>query len=307
MNQTVDDLALWIELHQHLGDKKLRELFWAQSHENLREARLAEQIADTTRIKPSKKSFRIAEQLSENGGCLVLTCQNSLYPQRVRSALGIGAPPLLYCRGNISLFQQPNFAIIGTRRPTRYGRLAARSYAAEIAHFEWVVVSGNAIGVDACAHESALRHGGATVVFPPTPLDSYSPSFFCPPESEERVLVASRHIPGFPVTPWHFLARNELVAALCRGALVAETGTRGGTLDTVKHLQAFRRPIFAAELPVDAHHYKAFRLLTSSGARPVPLTPDRQQLRELLNSLLAVPKENDVVDQDDLFSGEPRS
>ena len=63
-----------------------------------------------------------------------------------------------------------------------------------------------------------------------------------------------------------FLRRNTLVAAHSSAAFIAETGTRGGTLDTVKKLRQLQRPIFATCLPPDHPHHKAHQLLTASGA-----------------------------------------
>jgi DNA protecting protein DprA len=283
MEAWLADMATWIEAHRSNSEQQLR--WWLTEGGGVPVAELPAWLRRDKAITPSAQSLALAGRLAQEGGCRVVALVDPAYPQRIRDALGEQAPPVLYCRGPLALFDLPAFAIIGTRRPTAYGRQAARAYAAACALAGWSVVSGNAIGVDATAHEAALRHGGSTIVFPPVPLDAFRPAFAADAEAAGRMLVASRYAPGTAVTPWNFLGRNQLVAALCRGALVAETGTRGGTLDTVGHLQRLRRPLFVAEIPPAASHYRAFELLRASGARPVPLEPTGDYVAALLHGL----------------------
>lgn len=252
----------------------------------------------------TEASRSLASKLAEKGPCHVITLTEGTYPRRILDVLREGAPPLLYCRGDVGLFEKPNVAIIGTRRPSALGRGAARHYARLVVAQGWVVVSGNAIGVDAAAHESALENGGTTVVFPPVPLDAYEPSFRAV-AADSRVLVASRFVPGSSVTPWNFLARNELVAALCRGAIVAETGVRGGTLDTVGHLRRLHRPIFVVALPPEAKHYRAFLMLCASGATAIPAEPCETVVRSMIDQMYKQEKSSaDRQRAADLFSQE---
>ncbi|MGC8742093.1 MAG: DNA-processing protein DprA [Candidatus Sumerlaeaceae bacterium] len=278
----LEQLATWIEAHMRLKDVTLRS--WLCSCRDFSDEEFPAWLRNVMNIVASRRSWRLAEKLLANGGCWILSLRSRCYPQRLASALGELAPPLLYCRGNLELFRQPQFAIIGTRRPSALGRKAARNYAKLLAQHRWVVVSGNARGTDAIAHEEALTSGGATMVFPPTSLDAFEPAFHWN-ETWDRCLVASRYVPGSEIAAWNFLGRNQLVAAMCRGALVAETGVRGGTLDTVGHLRRLRRPIFVAQLPPDAKHFRAYELLRASGACPVPLEPSQDFLQQLLVSL----------------------
>ncbi len=297
----VEQLAVIIEAHRTRSEHDLRLML----REAWREKRLsvAEYFRDRHHAVPSTAAFALAEKLLALPSFSVVTWGDADYPRRIAATMGSEAPPLLYCQGNLELLRRPSFAIIGTRRPTACGRRAARAYARYCAGGGWVVVSGNAIGVDATAHASALEAGGATIVFPPTPLDVFEPSFALAEDAWDRVIVASRYLPGSSVTPWYFLGRNQLVAALCYGGLVAETGTRGGTLDTVGHLKRLQRPLFITELPPEAKHRRAFELLRASGAWPVPIDPTPEFVASLLAQIATQEEEPPAAESEapDLF------
>lgn len=301
MNERILELATFVEVHQLLNDRQLAHWFDEAKTETV--CHVASWLRDSKGIKPSRRSLLLAQQLLQGGGCEVLWLHDRRYPAHLKQTLKDESPPLLYCRGDLALFEQPPFAIIGMREASEYGLKSARSYAEYIAGAGWSVVSGNAPGIDAAGHEGALWAGGKTIVFPPTPLEQYTPSFRHRKEDLERVLVASRYAPGSEVTPWNFLGRNVLVAALCRGALVAETGMRGGTLDTVGHLRRFRRPIFVTEMPQEAPCYQSHELLVSSGARSVPLVPSADFVKDLLISLKCSEKPEEAPHTQDLFDG----
>jgi DNA processing protein len=54
-------------------------------------------------------------------------------------------------------------AVVGTRRPTSYGRRMARILGRDLAERGCTVFSGMARGIDIAAHEGALESGGRTV------------------------------------------------------------------------------------------------------------------------------------------------
>src|ERR1700684_1749075 len=85
---------------------------------------------------------------------------NSQYPRMLRE---VESPPTpLWARGTLRP-DMPLVAIVGTRRPTDYGRLMAFNLARELAGAGVGIVSGLAIGIDAAAHRGALDAGGYTL------------------------------------------------------------------------------------------------------------------------------------------------
>ena len=69
-------------------------------------------------------------------------------------------PLLLFARGQLEPELDPHaIAIVGSRRPTPYGRRQARRFAAELAARGVTIVSGLARGIDGEAHAAALDAG----------------------------------------------------------------------------------------------------------------------------------------------------
>lgn len=233
----------------------------------------------------SSPAVRAAEKYADalaQRNVRLLTVLDQEYPACLR-ALHNDAPPFLYVSGETGRLRARSIAIVGTRRPTADGRAAATCVAKHVSQDDWAVVSGNAPGIDAVAHAAAIEAGGATLVFPPAAMDQYVQGFRA--GSPARVTVASPFVPGCPVEPWMFLRRNSLVAAHCHAAFVAETGVRGGTLDTVKKLARLRRAVFATALPESARYAKAHAMLAAGGVRMVPvLQKDQAAVRQILDA-----------------------
>jgi DNA processing protein len=92
----------------------------------------------------------------------LLTFEDPRYPDYLRE---IYDPPfVLYCEGDAETLREAAVAVVGTRRPTPYGRAVAEKLAADLACRGLVVTSGLALGIDACAHRGALKHGRTVAV-----------------------------------------------------------------------------------------------------------------------------------------------
>ena len=72
-------------------------------------------------------------------------------------------PSTLYYFGKLPETRLPTVAIVGSRKPTAYGKEVTQKIAYELAARGVVIVSGLALGVDAIAHTAALDAGGTTI------------------------------------------------------------------------------------------------------------------------------------------------
>src|ERR1035437_8443499 len=91
----------------------------------------------------------------------VLTWDDELYPRRLKEI--DQPPPVLYMRGELIPEDFWSVAVVGTRRISSYGRQVADELAMFLANHGVTVVSGLARGVDAIAHQAALKGGGRTI------------------------------------------------------------------------------------------------------------------------------------------------
>src|SRR5690606_38391661 len=83
-------------------------------------------------------------------------------------------PEKLYFRGTpLGEFRdRPIVAIVGTRKPTPYGRNLAELFASELAKAGVVIVSGLAYGIDSLAQKACLAAGGQTIAVLPSGIDN---------------------------------------------------------------------------------------------------------------------------------------
>ena len=80
-------------------------------------------------------------------------------------------PDGLYVRGDVSLMHSRCFAVVGSRKASRPGLIAAEMIGKRLAECGITVVSGLAEGVDSAAHKGALSAGGRTIAVLANGLD----------------------------------------------------------------------------------------------------------------------------------------
>jgi DNA processing protein len=178
------------------------------------------------------------------------TCRHDdLYPDALRD-LG-DAPAVIFGRGRPAtlgeLGRDGAVTIVGSRRPSRYGRELAKEIGAELGAAGFAVVSGLALGIDSAAQEGAMRAGGLTiavlgcgvdVAYPPRNSRLYA-------EIVERGLVIGELPPGTEPRRWTFPARNRIMAALGAMTVVVEARERSGSLITAEMAQDLDRDVGA--------------------------------------------------------------
>ena len=95
-------------------------------------------------------------------GVRILTIQDAEYPERLRQ---IANPPcVLYVKGKLFPFDElVTIGVVGSRRPSEYGKIMAGRLGMDLARGGALVVSGIARGLDAAALRGALKGGGSVV------------------------------------------------------------------------------------------------------------------------------------------------
>jgi len=183
--------------------------------------------------------------------------------------LGDNAPLLLWALGDVELLARfaRSVAIVGTRAATGYGTHVATEFAAELAERGWTVVSGGAYGIDASAHRAALAAKGDTIAVMAGGLNSFYPtgnSDLIARVAREGLVVAE--VPfGTPPTPFRFLARNRMIAAMTSVIVVVEAGSRSGSINTANHASSIGRPIAAVPGPITSPSSAGCHELVQSG------------------------------------------
>jgi len=199
------------------------------------------------------------------------------YPKILREI--VNAPKQLYVRGELPKNHEMNFAIVGTRAASEYGKTLAFKIAKELAELGFNIVSGLALGIDTQAHLGALAGGGKTIaVLGSGTLDA---SIF-PKENLALVkkivdsggAVISEYEPQAKSEIWYFPERNRIVSGLSRGALVVEAPEKSGALITARLALEQNREVFAIPGSVFSKNSIGANNLIKSGAKMVTSVDD---------------------------------
>ncbi len=186
-------------------------------------------------------------------------------------------PKMLYFYGKMPEKRLKSVAIVGTRKPTAYGREIAYDLAYKAAEKGAVVVSGLAFGIDSVAHRAALDAGGITVAVLGTAIDQIYPAAhrgLAEEIIEKGGMVMSEVAPGVRFQ-WQneakkcFLERNRLIAGLSDMVVIPEAAERSGSLNTAMHALDQGREIFAAPGDIARPMSRGCnRLIAKGGAMP---------------------------------------
>ena len=94
----------------------------------------------------------LKERLFQQVKCHYTTIFSKDYPEVLKN---INCPPfVLYYYGDLSLINNKTIAIIGTRKPSEYGIYCSNKFTHELVNYDYTIISGLALGIDAIAHKS---------------------------------------------------------------------------------------------------------------------------------------------------------
>ena len=198
-----------------------------------------------------------------------ISSTDSLYPERLKT---IAKPPnVLYVRGILPSYAL-GVAIIGTRKPTPYGRHVTTELAERLAERGAVIVSGLAHGVDGIAHEGALRVGGLTIAVMAGGLEQIYPrthDALGHRITESDGALVGEYPSGTPPLQYRFLERNRLVSALSDILIVTEAGLRSGTINTVSAALEQGKDVYVVPGPITSPMSAGCNALIAQGATPI--------------------------------------
>lgn len=211
---------------------------------------------------------RVREEMDRRG-IVAVTLLDSCYPPLLGQ---IPQPPwVLYVRGDSSLLQNACLAVVGSRKPTAYGKRVTRQLAGEIAEGGWTVVSGLASGVDGEAHRAALESFGKTVAVMGCGVDVIYPRHHRQLYAEvvQKGAVVSEFPPGTAPHPGLFPQRNRIISGLSHGTLVTEAAEKSGSLITAHCSLEQGREVFAVPGPITSELSRGTNGLVQQGAKCV--------------------------------------
>jgi len=190
----------------------------------------------------------IGDELHETG-IDALCIHHEPYPPGLMVAAD--SPPVLWALGGLRRLEDalraPVVTVVGTRKPSPYGREMAYALGRDLAAAGVTVVSGLALGVDAAAHRGALDGRGSPIAVvangPDIPYPRTNTELWR--RLAEHGVVVSEMPPGQRPYRWSFPARNRIMAAIAEVTVVVEATQRSGTLITADFAGHLGRTIAA--------------------------------------------------------------
>jgi DNA processing protein len=184
-------------------------------------------------------------------------------------------PPLLWYRGDLTAFDAPMVAIVGSRAAASVSMDTAARLAADLAARGITVVSGLARGVDSAAHRGALTHG-RTIAVLGSGVDYIYPSEHKPLAAQiaQAGLVLSEYPPGTAPLPHHFPLRNRLISGLSLAVVVIEASEKSGSLITAGCALEQGREVMAVPGNVLSGRNRGGHALLKDGAKIVETADD---------------------------------
>lgn len=197
-------------------------------------------------------------------------------------------PPVLYYRGRVELAENhgltPAIAIVGTRRPSDYGRRWTRRLSQTLTQVGFTIVSGLAEGIDTEAHHSCLAEEGRTIAVLGTGVDVVYPASNrnLSQQIVEQGLLVSEFPAGTQPDRPHFPMRNRIIAGLSQATLVIEAPQKSGSLITARLANEYGREVYALPGTLDNPRAIGCLSLLSRGAQVIL---GEKELLEMLGSL----------------------
>lgn len=206
-------------------------------------------------------------KLIESSGINFLTILDERYPEMLRK---ISNPPIwLFYLGDFkdSDFLR-NIAVVGTRRPSNYGKGQCIKITGELVKRGFTIVSGLAYGVDALAHRAALDNNGRTIAVLGCGLDQvYPPAHHnLAEEIQKNGVILSEQLPGSKINPWNFANRNRIISGLSHGSWIVEGKVSSGAMITARDARQQQRVVFALPGDISRENSQGPNKLISEGS-----------------------------------------
>ena len=204
-----------------------------------------------------------------------------IFTQRLAS---IANPPKSLCfMGTLPDSGAPVAAIVGSRKPSAYGREVTEQLASDLAKAGCIIVSGLALGIDGIAQRAALEAGGTVIGVIPNELPDISPQTNYKLamniiKNGGAILSEWKKGDGKVVNRWSFLERNRLVSGLADAVTITEAAERSGTLNTAAHALSQGRDVFAVPGNITSPLSAGCNALLKQGAYPATEAKDILQI-----------------------------
>jgi len=224
-------------------------------------------LADCWRIKNNIDPVKFWDRLNHLNIKMFFK-EEKEYPNLLREISN--APLALYQLGNFDFNNSELIiSIVGTRKPTSYGKMAAEKITKDLVNYGFNTVSGLAYGIDSVCHQTTLENNGKTIAVLGSGVDIIFP--LINKKMAEKIVengaLISEYAPTTSALKYHFPARNRIISGLSLGTIVVEASTKSGSLITARLAVEQNREVFAIPGPIFSSLSEGCHQLIQTGAK----------------------------------------
>lgn len=207
---------------------------------------IGEEIA--TQVANSSSLFAEAEEelsIMERENIHYFFFTDNEYPSRLKHFND--SPLLLFTKGNIDLNPERSVAIVGTRKPTVYGKSVTEEIIGVLSPYDVTIISGLAYGIDITAHRISLAFDIPTIGVMGSGMGNIYPDAHQP--VAHKMMTKGGIITEFNYETGpdavNFPMRNRIVAGMCDVLVVIESGVKGGSMITAALANDYNKDVAA--------------------------------------------------------------
>ena len=172
-------------------------------------------------------------------------------------------PWIIFYQGDLGLLKEKGVGIVGARNCSLQS-LQNTDLIVKRLQSKYVIVSGLAKGIDARAHQNAIRTIGVlgcgiNVIYP-------KENTFLFERMKYTGLIISEYPMHVKPLAYHFPWRNRLIAALSYSLVVIEASYKSGTMITVNECLELSVPIYCVPTAFQDEKHQGCNYLISNGA-----------------------------------------
>lgn len=224
------------------------------------------------------KSIAYLDEMKEklyNNSIQYICIDDEDYPENLKHIYN--PPNILFYRGDISVVNNINLAMIGSRKATSYGINCAKNLSKRLSDEGINIISGLAIGIDSYSHLGCMSGKSKTIGVLASSVDNPLPKQNIKLANkilEEGGLLLSEYYIEDKIYPSNFSNRNRIISGISDGVIVVEAGEKSGALITVEYALNQGKNVFSIPGRIDSYMSKGCNKIIKEGAKLVESIED---------------------------------
>lgn len=271
---------IWISYIKGLGIYKLKKLlekyndlekiYNLKQEELLKVEGIGDKLAQNIIDINIRKNLSNVIKYMQKNQIDIISIEDNNYPKCLKQ---IYDPPIcLYIKGDKSILNKRNIAMVGCRNNSEYGKKAAYYFSYNLSKYGFNIVSGLAKGIDSYSHIGSLAAKGSTIAIIGSGFDNIYP--------KENIELANKIIEqkGCLITEYpigtkpeknNFPARNRIISGISEAVIIVEAQEKSGTLITADFALEQGRELFVIPGNINSRNSVGTNKLLKEGAFPI--------------------------------------